>query len=618
MAWSASIGRSHFGHRAGVVFRDAESLAEGLREIVEGDGRAASRKAGTVAFAYTGQASQWPGMGAALYESEPVVRAVLDRCERVLREARDASLLDVMFGRPGAEGRLDDPQWKQPAIYALECALAALWSSLGIRPDVVLGHSLGEVAAAQAAGVFGLEDGLRLAALRGELVGALPGDGAMAAVFAPASRVSEALDEHNAASRGIGVCIAADNGAHQVISGPAAEVARILEVLEAASIRVARLRKSPAYHSPMIEPAMDGLEAAISQLAFAPPSLPFVSNLSGRTVGPGRALDASYWRRQMRAPVAFRTCVETLAELEVDAVVEIGPHAVLGPIIALAWPERAACPAPSAVSSLRRPATGEERPAPGSGGGFVEAVGGAYEAGLPVRFEGLFAGESRRRIELPGYAFQRERHWVQAPARRRPAAGHPLLGTRHDSASGEISFDTELFASDPAWLGDHRVFNRLVAPGALYGAMAVSACTAESPGPAVVEDFQMQSALVLPEPGPADGSGEEGRRLQVLLDPAEAGAPRRVRILSRSATDEEWTLHAEGRLSTGPRFGSAAGYGVAGRGTAERRAGTGRAHCLLPRQGRSRDRSRAFIPNPGNDLVPAGRSIGRGIPAGLR
>ena len=552
MAWSASIGRSHFGHRAGVVFRDAESLAEGLREIVEEDGRAASRKAGTVAFAYTGQASQWPGMGAALYESEPVVRAVLDRCERVLREARGASLLDVMFDRPGAEGRLDDPQWKQPAIYALECALAALWSSLGIRPDVVLGHSLGEVAAAHAAGVFGLEDGLRLAALRGELVGALPGDGAMAAVFAPASRVSEALDEHTAASRGIGVCIAADNGAHQVISGPAAEVARILEVLEAASIRVARLRKSPAYHSPMIEPAMDGLEAAISQLAFAPPSLPFVSNLSGRTVGPGRALDASYWRRQMRAPVAFRTCVETLAELEVDAVVEIGPHAVLGPIIALAWPERAACPAPSAVSSLRRPATGEERPAPGSGGGFVEAVGGAYEAGLPVRFEGLFAGESRRRIELPGYAFQRERHWVQAPARRRPAAGHPLLGTRHDSASGEISFDTELFPSDPAWLGDHRVFNRLVAPGALYGAMAVSACTAESPGPAVVEDFQMQSALVLPEPGPADGSGEEGRRLQVLLDPAEAGAPRRVRILSRSATDEEWTLHAEGRLSTGP------------------------------------------------------------------
>ena len=124
-------------------------------------------------------------MGAALYASEPVVRAVLDRCDALLEEKRGASLLDVMLGRPGAAGDLDDPQWKQPAIYALECALAALWASFGIRPDVVIGHSLGEIAAAQTADVFGLEEGLRFAAARGALLGALPGQGAMAAVFAP-------------------------------------------------------------------------------------------------------------------------------------------------------------------------------------------------------------------------------------------------------------------------------------------------------------------------------------------------------------------------------------------------------------------------------------------------
>ena len=171
-------------------------------------------------------------MGAALYASEPVVRAVLDRCDEALREERGASLLDVMFARPGAMGDLDDPRWKQPAIYALECALAALWSSLGVQPEVVLGHSLGEIAAAHSAGVFGLEDGLRIAALRGGLIGALPGEGAMAAVFAPASRVSKALDEHNSASQGVALSIAADNGAHQVISGPAAEVTAVLEQLE--------------------------------------------------------------------------------------------------------------------------------------------------------------------------------------------------------------------------------------------------------------------------------------------------------------------------------------------------------------------------------------------------
>ena len=205
MAWTAAVGRSHFGHRAGLVFHDLQSLRGGLAALAEADAGPGSRAATTVAFAYTGQASQWPGMGAALYASEPVVRMVLDRCDTLLRVERGASLLDVMFGRVGAAGELDDPKWKQPAIYALECALTALWSSLGVRPDVVFGHSLGEIAAAHTAGVFSLEDGLRFASARGALIGALPGEGAMAAVFAPASRVAQTVDEHNAARDGVGL-----------------------------------------------------------------------------------------------------------------------------------------------------------------------------------------------------------------------------------------------------------------------------------------------------------------------------------------------------------------------------------------------------------------------------
>ena len=180
MAWTAATGRSHFNFRAGVPFHDADSLRRGLSALIEAEAAPVPRAATKVAFAYTGQASQWPGMGEALYASEPVFRAVLDRCDAQLAADRGASLLDVMFGRPGAAGDLDDPQWKQPAIYALECALAALWASLGVRPDVVIGHSLGEIAAAHTAGVFGLEEGLRFAAARGSLIGALPGEGAMA------------------------------------------------------------------------------------------------------------------------------------------------------------------------------------------------------------------------------------------------------------------------------------------------------------------------------------------------------------------------------------------------------------------------------------------------------
>ena len=552
MAWSAGIGRSHFGHRAGVAFRDAESLREGLRALVEADSGPASPKATKVAFVYTGQASQWPGMGEALYASEPVFRAVLDRCDKVLAEDRGgASLLDVMFGRPGAAGELDDPQWKQPAIYALECALAALWESIGVRPDVVLGHSLGEIAAAHTAGVFSLEDGLRFAAARGSLIGALPGEGAMAAVFAPSARVAEAVGEHNAASGGPGLSVAADNGAHQVVSGPKADVEALLARFEAEEVRVARLRRSPAYHSAMIEPALGDMEAAISTIPFASPSVTFVSNLTGRALESGEAPNAAYWRRQAREPVAFRACIETLAEIGVDAVIEIGPHAVLGPMTTMAWPETAGT-APAVMSSLIRPAKDEEPPAPGSGGGFVEAVAGAYEAGLRLRFDGLFAGEERCRIALPGYPFQRERYWVEAPKRRRTAAGHPLLGTRHDSASGEVAFDTEVFPSDPAWLADHRVFGRLIAPGALYGAMAAAASVAEGNEAVVIDDFQMQSALVFAGEDAEDDSAEAGRRVQVLLDDAEDEVAHRVRILSRGEGEDAWSLHAEGRVSTSP------------------------------------------------------------------
>ncbi len=552
LAWTASVGRSRFAYRAGVVFRDVATLRDGLRALADPDAGAAPptpvAAPPQVAFAFTGQASQWPGMGETLYASEPVVRAVLDRCDALLRAERGASLLDVMFGRPGAAGGLDEPAWKQPAIYALECALAALWRSLGIVPEVVVGHSLGEIAAAQTAGVFSLEDGLRFAAARGALIGALPEAGAMAVVFAPADRVAAAVADHNASAAGIGLCVAVDNGSNQVVSGPAAAVAALLERCEADQVRVRLLRNSPAYHSALVEPALDGLEAALQPLAFAAPSIPLVSNLSGRLLEPGSVPDAAYWRRHAREKVQFRRAVETLAELGTEALVEIGPHAVLGPMAVLAWPAAAGGP-PAVLASLRRPS--RDTPPEEVEGAFTAAVAGAWEAGLPVRLDALFAGEERRRISLPGYPFQRQRHWIPTARRRRAGAGHPLLGERHESARGEVAFDTELLAGEPAWLSDHRVFGRLLVPGALYGAMAVSAAVAEGGGAATVAEMQLQSPLLLPEGDAADGSeAVSGRKVQVLLDPPEDGAPRRAQILSRGVDEEGWTLHAEAQLSS--------------------------------------------------------------------
>ena len=339
MAWTAAVGRSHFAHRAGVAFEDAASLREGLRAIKESDELPKPQAAARMAFAYAGEDDIRTGMGQELYESEPVARAVLDRCDEVLRVERGASLLDVMFDR---DGELDDPAWAQPAAFALECALTALWSSIGIRPNVVFGAGAGEIAAAHAAGVFTLEEGLRFAARRGALMEA----------------------------------VSREEGA---------------------------------------EAALDDLETALEGVVTALPSLTLVNGVTGRALNSGETMDGAYWRRQASEPAAFEGFAKTLAESGVEVVVEIGPDAAFVPQVLSAWPdlsgdagasENGAAP-PVVLSSLNR--TSER------GVGFVEAVARAYEAGLKLDFAGLFAGEERRRISLPGYPFQRRRFWFEAP-----------------------------------------------------------------------------------------------------------------------------------------------------------------------------------------------------------
>ena len=541
MAWTAGVGRSHFRHRAGVVFRDAASLREGLKALAgEGDGPE-PQQAGKVAFVYTGQGSQWAGMGKELYETEPVVRAVLDRCEAAFRETRGASLLDVMFGNPGAEGELSDTAWEQPALYALECALTALWASIGVQPDVVLGHSGGEMAAARTAGVYSLEDGMRFAATRGTLLSAT-GPGAMAAIFAPAERVASEVEALNAELGGVGLSVAADNGMHQVVSGPVEKIETISERLESEEIRVRRLNTSRAFHSALVDPALDALKSFMDGVDLSAPALPFVSNVTGKLVENGEVLDSTYWRNHARQPVRFASGVRNIADMGVDLLLEIGPHSVLGPMAATAWPGPSDPPA--TLASLMRPPRGVAEP----DAGFADAVAGAYEAGLNISFPGLFAGESRRKVSLPSYPFQRSRYWVEGAKNRRSVAGHPLLGVRHESPHGQVMFETEISPSDPAWVTDHRVHGRVVAPGALYAAMAALAQLSEEGGPVAVEEMQLHSPLILPEGG--DGA-ENVRQLQLVLDAPELGQSRRLEIFSKGG-EGVWTLHVAGIASTAP------------------------------------------------------------------
>ena len=551
MAWTAGIGRSQFEHRAGVVFQDASSLRERLEKLTDGFIGVDGQSVGKIAFVYTGQGSQWVGMGRELYESEPVARAVMDRCEAVFQEEKGKSLLDVMFGRDADGEDLGSTEWEQPALYTLECALTVLWSGVGIRPDIVLGHSVGEIAAAQAAGVFSLEDGMRFATARGLLMSQMT-RGAMAAVFAPAERVAAEVESFNAESSDIGLSIAADNGAHQVVSGPIGDIEAIVGRFEDLGIRARKLNTAFAFHSALLDPVIGDLSRVLSGVAIESPSTTFISNLSGKVVEPGTVLDADYWTRHARQPVAFASGVRAMAELGVDLVVEIGPHDVLGTMATLAWPEAEAgqdiSKTPAFIPSMRRPPRDGSSSEPESG--FVDAVAVAYESGLDISFKGLFAGEERRRISLPSYPFQRERYWLKDTKRRRTGAGHSLLGIRHESALGEVIFETEVFPSDPAWLSDHRVFGRLIAPGALYGSMAATASFTEESGPVVIEDMQLHNPLVFSED---DEAGEGGRTVQVLVADSEHPSSLDVRIFSKGI-DGDWTTHVEGRLLSAARL----------------------------------------------------------------
>ena len=559
-AWTAGTGRRHFGERTGVVFSDVAGLRAGLT-VVSGrprtePGAAAptaadllARDGRRVAFLFTGQGSQWAGMGRDLYQTEPVARCVFDRCEAIFAEERGESLLEAAFGRGVVPERLDRTEWAQPALFALEWALATLWESIGITPDAVLGHSAGEIAAAAAAGFFGFEDGMRFATRRGALMGSLPnegeGAGGMLAVFAAAPAVKAALRIVNEETSGPPLELAADNGAHQVVSGPAARLAALGEGLARGGIRSERLRTSHGFHSSLMDPILDELERAAPDPSGAPAAVALVSNVTGRVAGPAEAGDPGYWRRQARAPVRFAGGVRALAGLGVDVLVELGPRPVLGPLASLAWPEGdEPAPPPAVLASLNGPERGTQTP-------FLQAVSRVYEAGLPVAFEGLFAGERRRRVGLPTYPFQRVRHWLPGGSRRRDGAGDPLLGVRRELASGGILFENELDPSRAAWLGDCRAFGQPLAPAALHAALAVAAAqsAAGSASNGVeVRDLRVERHLLWSEAEADLGEASTGRAIQVMLGVDEGESGGAFAVFSRGAPGDRWIRHATARV----------------------------------------------------------------------
>ena len=549
ICYTASVRLSHHEHRLAVTGNSPAQLVESLEAFGLGEarpglssGRKVSARRRRLVFVFPGQGGQWFGMGRRLLEQEPVFREVIERCDLAMRPYGDWSLLTELTATNAAQSRLNEIEIIQPALFAIQVALAALWCSWGIEPQAVVGHSLGEAAAAYVAGVLSFDDAVRVICHRSRLVKRTIGQGAMAAVelsIEEARRVLAGSEDR--------VSIAASNSpTSTVLSGDPAALDAILDQLQRRDIFCRRVKVDFASHSPQMEPLCADLLQALEGLQPRAESVPIYSTVTGQA-GHGPEFGPLYWAWNMREPVLFSTVVQRLVEEGHDIFLEISPHPIL--LSAMQQGFHHFGQEGVVLPSMRREE--DERTV------LLGSLGALYTLGYPVDWN-LIYPTAGRCVRLPIYPWQRERYWLEPSAgdthshrdqvSRIGTGNHPLLGRHFKSAhpEGTHFWEATLDKNSRPYLDDHRIQGGAVLPASAYVEMALAAAVEVFGAQSVaLKDIEFRKALFLPEGGT--------HTIQVIVSQGADGATS-FHIYSCPGgvvhSSKSWMLHATCNICT--------------------------------------------------------------------